>query len=197
MILSFKCSPDTTASVMTTHNNVFDFQVLNCILNYCQSINIRQWCLVRNVSVDEKLSRLKSNNFIGWNSWIWASNPKVLRGLNSFELFKEIRISFLCFLWPNKIVFHDSLEIVHDDVWISHWFNIINRDSGRKSRLRKRLSILIRILIMILLLCDTEAFPSFNWCFSKGLISLQNNVFSVRNFWFFHDKLFCNYKCQC
>ena len=155
-------------------------------MNYCQSINIRQWGLVRNVSVDEKLSRLKSHDFIGWNSWIWASDPKVFRRLNIFEFFKEIRIIFLCFLWPNQIVFHDFLEIIHYDVWISHWFNIINRNSGRKPGLRKRLSIGIWILIMIVILNDTAAFPSFSWCFSKGLISLQNNIFSVRNLRFFH-----------
>ena len=63
-----ECGFDSTTSVVSCDNDVFDFQHFDSILNDCQAIDVGGRSLIGNVSMDENLSWLKSYDFIGWNS---------------------------------------------------------------------------------------------------------------------------------
>ena len=60
--------------------------------------------MVRNVSVNEELSRFKPDNFIGRNSGIRTSDPKVFWSLNVFELVKVLWVIFQDLFGPSLIV---------------------------------------------------------------------------------------------
>lgn len=65
MILFFKGGSDATTTIMTTDNDIFHFKNLNGVLDNCKGIDVRQRCLVGNVSMNEKLSWLKTDHLVG------------------------------------------------------------------------------------------------------------------------------------
>lgn len=49
--------------------------MLNRVLDYSQDIDIGWGHNVGDVSMDENLSWLQSDDLVGWHSWIWTPYP--------------------------------------------------------------------------------------------------------------------------
>lgn len=77
---------------MSANNNILDFKVLYSELYHSKGINIRKRGLVGDISVNEQLSSLKTDDLISGNSWVWAAYPEKFRFLAEFKFLKEKRV---------------------------------------------------------------------------------------------------------
>jgi hypothetical protein len=89
---------------MSANYYIFNFQVLNRILNNSEDIDIRWWDNISNISMNEDLARLKAHDLIGWNSGVRTTNPKILRYLNFDKLRKIIGLFLDAFLSPLFVI---------------------------------------------------------------------------------------------
>ena len=64
VIMLFEGSPNPSAIVVTSYYDIFDFEDLNSILDNREQVDVRRRSLVGNISMHEKLSRLKPHYLI-------------------------------------------------------------------------------------------------------------------------------------
>jgi hypothetical protein len=113
MIVLPEGCPDSSASIVASHNYVFYFKYLHWILNHSQGIYVGRRSQVSNVSVNEKLTRLQANDFVSRNSWISTAYPEILGLLDIDEFSKILRVFLEFVLGPITVILHDTAKVVH------------------------------------------------------------------------------------
>lgn len=64
---------DTTTSVVTTDDDVFDVQVADSVVDDCHYVEIVVADEVGDVAMHEDFASIKTHDFVGWNTGIGAS----------------------------------------------------------------------------------------------------------------------------
>lgn len=179
MILFFKGGSDATTTIMTTDNDIFHFKNLNGVLDNCKGIDVRQRCLVGNVSMNEKLSWLKTDHLVGRYSWVRTSNPQILRCLNVFEFVEECGFLFEDFFSPNSVIVHDSIEIIHLNIIAPDNGDLMDRNSGMQSFTFFPLwgEWLLQFLIWTWILSELIFF------IGRRFISISDQIITIKVFW--------------
>jgi len=80
--MELKGSFDSSAVVVASHNDIFDFQHLDWELDHSQKTDVWGRGLISNVSVHKDLSWPQAADLVGRHSWVRATYPKVLGGLD-------------------------------------------------------------------------------------------------------------------
>ncbi len=71
----------SAATIMAADNDVLNFKNLDRKLHHGQTIQVCMNDDVRHITVNEHLSRLKTNKLGGWNAAIGTTDPQVFRRL--------------------------------------------------------------------------------------------------------------------
>src|SRR5437867_3096460 len=84
--------PHAAAAVVSAHYDVAHLEDVDGELHHGQTVEVRMHDEVGDIAVDEQLPRQQPDDFIGGNSAVRASNPKITGRLLLRELKEEIRI---------------------------------------------------------------------------------------------------------
>ncbi|CAM9218762.1 unnamed protein product [Heterosigma akashiwo] len=85
----------TTALVVATHDDVLHAKVVHSILKHRKERGIRGDSLVSNVSVHEKVTRVRLGDELSRHAGVGAPNPQITRSLAGGELGEVVRIGSL------------------------------------------------------------------------------------------------------
>ena len=106
---------DAAAAVVAADDDVADFENIDGVLEDGEHIEIVFLDDVRDVAVDEDLTWRKPGDLVGRNPGVRASDPEVAGILLICEAFEKIRIVGPDFFSPERIVFDELVDAVHED----------------------------------------------------------------------------------
>lgn len=104
---------DASTAVVSCHNDVLHFQMLNRILNDSEHIDVRWRGYVGDIAMHKHLAWLETHNLIGGDSGVRASNPQVLWNLQLDELGEEFWLILCTQFSPISVVLHDFVKVRH------------------------------------------------------------------------------------
>lgn len=81
-IVALKRCFNSATAVVAGNNDIFHFEVLDCILNHSKDVDIGGRGNVGDIAVDENFAGLESHDLIGRHPGVCASYPQVLGGLH-------------------------------------------------------------------------------------------------------------------
>ena len=113
MRLTFERSLYAATAIMTTNNNVFDFQNIYGILQHGETIHICMNYKVGDITMNKEFAGQEADDFISWNATIRATNPEKLRGLLLSKPGEKGRISFGNLSGPFPVVLKKKGESIH------------------------------------------------------------------------------------
>ena len=87
--VSAECREHPSTSIVSAHDNMFHFQNIDRELNGRQTVKVRMYDDVRNISMDEHLPRQKSHDLVCRHPTVGAPDPEILRSLLSGETGEE------------------------------------------------------------------------------------------------------------
>jgi len=94
MRLTFQGRFYAATPIMTTDNNMLDFQYIYGILQHRETIHIGMNYEIGNIAMDKEFAGQQADDFICRNAAIRTTNPKELRGLLLCKAGEKRRISF-------------------------------------------------------------------------------------------------------
>ena len=104
---------NTTASVVTTHDDVANLQYGDGVLDPAQAVEIAVNNHVGDVAVHKHLTGIQPDHLVGWHPAVSTADPENLRGLPLGEPLKELGIPFGDAFRPSAIVFHQRGNFRH------------------------------------------------------------------------------------
>ena len=75
---AFQRCEHTAATIVTDHHEVFDVQLIHCVLDGGQAVQISGHDHVGHVAVHKYLTRLQARDLVGWHTAVRAPDPHVL-----------------------------------------------------------------------------------------------------------------------
>jgi len=85
-------SLDSTATIVTAHDNVRDMEYVYGVLQDCQTVLIVRADYIANVAVDKKLTGGETDNFVCWDATVGTTDPEVRRRLNRAETLEKMGV---------------------------------------------------------------------------------------------------------
>jgi len=83
---------NASTPIMSTDNDMFDLQGLDCKLKHGHTIQVRGIDKVRDVTMHEDFAGLQTCDDIGRHSAIGTANPEELWSLQSNQALEEVRV---------------------------------------------------------------------------------------------------------
>ena len=89
---------------MTHHQDMFDLQHIDRILQNSQAVEICVHDHIRHVAVDEDLTRHQAHYLVGGHAAIGAANPQVLRALLLRQFLEKRRVTGFHRFSPRPVI---------------------------------------------------------------------------------------------
>jgi hypothetical protein len=78
---------------VAAHDNVRDVKYVYSVLQDCQAVLIVGADYIANIAMDKKFAGRKTDNFVGWDATVGATDPQIRRRLNRAEALEEMRVA--------------------------------------------------------------------------------------------------------
>ena len=104
-VMVFARDFDSTTSIVTAHNYMFDLKYGHGKFNHAQTIEATVNDNVRDVSMHEYFTECQTDYLIRWDSTVCATDPQKLGTLFLSKIREEVRVAFRDILSPLSVVF--------------------------------------------------------------------------------------------
>ena len=98
---------DAASSVMSAHYHVFYLENVHCVLKDRETIHVGVNYQIGDVVMDKQFAWKQSDDIIGGNAAVRASDPQIFRCLLSDKIGEESRIGRRDFRGPSPVVFKE------------------------------------------------------------------------------------------
>jgi hypothetical protein len=95
---------DSTAAIMTTHDNVRDVENVYGVLQDCQTVLVIRSDYIADVAVDKKLTRGEADNFVRRDATVGATDPEVFWPLNRAKTRKKSGVAMGLLRSPSSVI---------------------------------------------------------------------------------------------
>ncbi len=112
-VVAAERSTHAAAAIVTYDHDMFHFQHIDRELNYAKAVQVGVHHDVGHIAMHEKLAGQQTDNLIGRDATVRASNPQVFGRLLSREFFKKFRIASADIVRPGLVLIEQVTKRSH------------------------------------------------------------------------------------